>query len=175
MSCGGTVEVGPRAISQTPQHAGKTPEPGPLSVDSWHSDWEIESCQYRSDWHLLAQAGEKRICPPYWYRSGHLVRAIRRQLRGGEPSLASTCAPITMDDQLQLHGVSSVSHGQSHLLGEAISGNIGSLIPTFRIVFARRNCYRYAGSLQFCPSLNSLGTRSFPHILHPARFGYAEK
>jgi hypothetical protein len=35
--------------------------------------------------------------------------------------------------------------------------------------------YRYAGSLHFWPSWNSLGTRSFPQILPPARLGFAEK
>jgi hypothetical protein len=35
--------------------------------------------------------------------------------------------------------------------------------------------YRYAGYLQFWPSWNSLGTRSFPQILSPARFGFLKK
>ncbi len=34
---------------------------------------------------------------------------------------------------------------------------------------------QYRGSLQFCPSENSLGTRSRLQILFPARFGDAEK
>jgi hypothetical protein len=40
---------------------------------------------------------------------------------------------------------------------------------------ALRVVYRYSGSLQFWPSRNSLGTRSFPQIFCPARLGYLEK